>query len=109
MKIKRPSVRGMKNVSYLGRFQKDKYIQDGHNFSGKPRLGYADKIENAPTADLVRRSEDPQPHPFFNNYDWFRGSVDRELKKRKDQKDFDDLVDEIKEVLSDKPKKKRGK
>jgi hypothetical protein len=31
MKIKRPSVKGMKHVGYLGRFQKDKFIQDGHN------------------------------------------------------------------------------
>jgi hypothetical protein len=35
MKIKKPSVGGMKNVSYLGRFQKDKFIQDGHNTTPK--------------------------------------------------------------------------
>ncbi len=34
MKIKKPSLKGMKNTEYLGHFKEDKYIQDGHNFSG---------------------------------------------------------------------------
>lgn len=38
MKIKRPSLRGMKNCEYLGHFAQDKYIQKGHNFSGRPDL-----------------------------------------------------------------------
>lgn len=32
MKIKKPSLKGMKNTEYLGRFQKDEFIQQGHNF-----------------------------------------------------------------------------
>lgn len=38
MKIKKPSVRGMKHVGYLGRFQKDKFIQDGHNTTPKDKV-----------------------------------------------------------------------
>lgn len=34
MKIKQPSLKGMKNTSYLGHFAQDKYIQKGHNLSG---------------------------------------------------------------------------
>jgi hypothetical protein len=34
MKIKRPSLKGMKNTKYLGHFAQDKYIQKGHNLSG---------------------------------------------------------------------------
>ena len=34
MKIKKPSLKGMKNTKYLGHFAKDEYIQQGHNFSG---------------------------------------------------------------------------
>ena len=35
MKIKRPSLKGMKHTKYLGHFAQDKYIQQGHNFSGR--------------------------------------------------------------------------
>lgn len=38
MKIKKPSLKGMKNYGYLGHFAQDKYIQSGHNFSGRPDL-----------------------------------------------------------------------
>lgn len=34
MKIKQPSLKGMKNTKYLGHFAQDKYIQKGHNLSG---------------------------------------------------------------------------
>ena len=34
MKIKRPSLKGMKNTKYLGHFAQDKYIKKGHNLSG---------------------------------------------------------------------------
>jgi hypothetical protein len=34
MKIKKPSLKGMKNTKYLGHFAQDKYIQKGHNLSG---------------------------------------------------------------------------
>lgn len=40
MKIKKPSLKGMKHTSYLGHFAQDKYICEGHNTSGKlPKLG----------------------------------------------------------------------
>jgi inorganic triphosphatase YgiF len=38
MKIKKPSLKGMKNTEYLGHFAKDEYIQQGHNFSGQVPL-----------------------------------------------------------------------
>lgn len=34
MSIKKPSLKGMANTKYLGHFAQDKYIQQGHNFSG---------------------------------------------------------------------------
>lgn len=34
MKIKRPSLKGIKNTKYLGHFAQDKYIHKGHNLSG---------------------------------------------------------------------------
>lgn len=33
--IKRPSVRGMKNMEYLGHFAQDKYLKMGHNDTGE--------------------------------------------------------------------------
>ena len=33
MKIKKPSVKGMKHTEYLGHFAKDKYMCEGHNTS----------------------------------------------------------------------------
>lgn len=38
MKIKKPSLKGMKHTKYLGHFAQDKYIRDGHNFSGSMPL-----------------------------------------------------------------------
>lgn len=38
MKLKKPSLSGMKNCEYLGHFAQDKFIQQGHNDSGKPDL-----------------------------------------------------------------------
>jgi hypothetical protein len=38
MKIKKPSLKGIKNTEYLGHFAQDKYIEKGHNLSGKESL-----------------------------------------------------------------------
>lgn len=35
MKIKKPSLKGIKNCGYLGHFAQDQYIQKGHNLSGR--------------------------------------------------------------------------
>jgi len=35
MEIKRPSLKGQKNMGYLGHFAQDNYIQKGHNLSGQ--------------------------------------------------------------------------
>ena len=48
MKIKRPSLKGIKNTKYLGHFAQDKYIQQGHNFSGSyPLFKQQSEIEKA--------------------------------------------------------------
>jgi hypothetical protein len=56
MKINKPSVRGMKHVGYLGRFQKDKFIQDGHNTTPRKEMetviiGPSQKYEMIGTQD----------------------------------------------------------
>jgi len=56
MKIKKPSLKGMKNYGYLGHFVQDKYIQSGHNFSGKPDL----KKSRGRSPDELIVSEDPE-------------------------------------------------
>lgn len=38
MKIKKPSVKGMKNTGYLGHFAKDKYMAEGHNTNAVMRM-----------------------------------------------------------------------
>lgn len=38
MKIKKPSLKGIKNCEYLGHFAQDKYLEQGHNFSGRESL-----------------------------------------------------------------------
>lgn len=38
MKIKQPSLKGMKNTSYLGHFAQDEFIKQGHNFSGRVQM-----------------------------------------------------------------------
>lgn len=35
MEIKRPSLKGQKNMGYLGHFAQDNYIHKGHNLSGQ--------------------------------------------------------------------------
>lgn len=35
MKIKKPSLKGMKHTKYLGHFAQDKYMEKGHNLSGR--------------------------------------------------------------------------
>lgn len=37
--MKKPSLKGLNNIGYLGHFSQDKYIQDGHNTSGTIILG----------------------------------------------------------------------
>lgn len=58
MKIKQPSLKGMKNTKYLGHFAQDKYIQKGHNLSGV-----------FPTADIEKFSVS---NPFEANLEMQR-------------------------------------
>lgn len=44
MKMKRPSVKGMSNMEYLGHFAQDKYIQEGHNTSARPGIAQGGPI-----------------------------------------------------------------
>jgi hypothetical protein len=62
MNIKKPSVRGMKHVGYLGRFQKDKFIQQGHNSKPKDEMetvmiGGGPKYEMIGTQDFGNDNE----------------------------------------------------
>lgn len=38
MKIKKPSLSGIKNIEYLGHFSQDQFLEKGHNLSGKESL-----------------------------------------------------------------------
>ena len=65
MKIKRPSLKGMKNCGYLGHFAQDKYIQKGHNFSGRPDLKKSkrrspDEIIITEEGEVYSDSDDPK-------------------------------------------------
>lgn len=40
MKIKKPSMKGMKCTEYLGHFKQDKFLKQGHNDSGKLMPSY---------------------------------------------------------------------
>lgn len=62
MNIKKPSVRRMKHVGYLGRFQKDKFIQQGHNSKPKDEMetvivGGGPKYEMIGTQDFGDEGE----------------------------------------------------
>lgn len=59
MKIKKPSLKGMKNCGYLGHFAKEKYLCAGHNFSGKMKLsGGKQEVMGPPE---VMGPEEPKP------------------------------------------------
>lgn len=53
MKIKKPSMKGMKNCGYLGHFAKEKYLCQGHNFSGKMDLTKGDMGMSKDQPDYV--------------------------------------------------------
>jgi hypothetical protein len=56
MKIKKPSLKGMKNTKYLGHFAQDKYIQQGHNFSGSyPLFRQQSELEKAQASNVWSR------------------------------------------------------
>lgn len=61
MKIKKPSLKGMKNCEYLGHFAQDKYIQEGHNLSGSMAL--AEAIKKA-REDMAAGRNTNQPTKF---------------------------------------------
>ena len=73
MKIKQPSLKGMKNTKYLGHFAQDKYIQKGHNLSGV-----------FPTADIEKFAVS---NPFEAKGEMQRrqGIVEQEYKKLNQQ------------------------
>jgi chromosome segregation ATPase len=65
MKIKKPSLKGMKNTKYLGHFAQDKYMEKGHNLSGRfPMFREPSQLEMMEaanpfdaTAELKRREQ----------------------------------------------------
>lgn len=50
MNIKKPSLKGMKNCEYLGRFCKDEFIQQGHNMFRSGQVAAALKAASMPAA-----------------------------------------------------------
>ncbi len=54
MKMKKPSVKGMQNVAYLERFQKDEFIQQGHNMSVLPPDRIAQNLEKKRVQGVAR-------------------------------------------------------
>lgn len=76
--MKKPSIKGMKCTEYLGRFKKDKFIQDGHNT-------YEDK-------------------PIYAPYIYSKGK-DRLSKELKRQKMYEEFNEEVKMNYEDLMKK----
>lgn len=48
MKIKKPSLKGMKHTEYLGHFAQDKYMEKGHNLSIGNALKKVGSVATAP-------------------------------------------------------------
>lgn len=117
MKIKKPSLTGMSCTEYLGRFQKDEFIQQGHNFSGRP-LKLDQK--NRPTADLVvslseiedRNKKRDWKKTTLGSDEWTSANedldskreIEKELRKRaaqKEKSEYGDLLDEVGTVMKE--------
>lgn len=53
MKIKKPSLKGMKHTEYLGHFAQDKYMEKGHNLSIGNALKKVGSVVAAPISGMV--------------------------------------------------------
>lgn len=63
MKCKKPSLKGKPLYGHLGHFSQDKYIQQGHNDSGKVQIKYAGtvpEIEFEQGMDIESEKPDPR-------------------------------------------------
>lgn len=84
MKIKKPSVKGMKNCGYLGHFAQDKYIEQGHNFSGK--ISYDSKSSiKGPEIKSLKRVKDLSEAPMASE-DVF-GQMERSRQAEEDRQE----------------------
>lgn len=104
MKIKKPSLKGMKNTGYLGHFAQDKYIQQGHNFSGKVPMKKSDNVRmwTAVTKkkdDEVKPGEQAGPYevmgPDVNVSDETISKVEEIRSRAKKQRELTAKVNEI--------------
>ena len=87
MEIKRPSIKGMKNMGHLGHFTKDKFIQQGHNDV------YTDKQEKL---ELVKeQSEVNKPSQEVT-----QGALDLEKKAANREGERQDIKDSMKQSWS---------
>ena len=110
MKIKKPSLSGMSCTEYLGRFKKDEFIQQGHNFSGRP-LKLDQKTR--PTADLVVSLSEIQERNKKRDWkkisplsdEWGPANEDlsnkREIEKELIKREFNDVANEIGSVMKE--------
>jgi hypothetical protein len=96
MKIKRPSLKGMKNCEYLGHFAQDKYIQKGHNFSGRPDL----KKSKRRSPDEIIISDDTPPEGQITT-SWDKGN--KKAKPTSEFKDWDKVYREAKPTFTQLP------
>ena len=65
MKIKKPSLKGMKNCGYLGHFAQDKYMEKGHNLSGKVLISSAARMLDDDSA--IRDSSKMDAYDLLKN------------------------------------------
>jgi len=104
MKIKKPSLKGMKNCEYLQHFCQDKYIEQGHNFSGKISLSdyardndpmSAVKEKRPPSADYSVKFDEPMSIGVSSEKrEKVSSQIRRQLKNMK-------AIEKIKDAVSD--------
>lgn len=95
MKIKKPSLKGMKNCGYLGHFGKEKYLSQGHNFSGKMEISKGEMGMSKDQPDYVVEISKPMEVGISSEK---RAQIDAQL--RRDIKNMK-AVDKIKSDLAD--------
>lgn len=79
MKIKKPSLKGVKNCGYLGHFAQDQYLEKGHNFSGNPGILEKEKEQEYINAPMAYDFEEKRRR---ENEAWQAGAKEREQKLR---------------------------
>lgn len=83
MKIKKPSLKGMKNCEYLGHFGKEKYLSQGHNFSGKMELSKGEMGMSKDQPDYVVEITKPMEIGISPEK---RAQIDAQLRRKEKNK-----------------------